>query len=351
MSASVVANVNGLRYSDTADHFENALLRLMNLRQKEFDRWLELSSRSAATGLLERLRDGWIQLRPPPPSPPWSIPPVSLGVDGLDGSVRYPAIAEAPSHGVAVADGTPHGWLVRWDGERYVRELEPPSYEEEYFEGDKRQAGGYGDYIAQAGWRREKSARQVQEMRDRAGITSGRVLDIGSGYGYFRIALGEAGFDHDGLEVSRHARLVASQEYGLSTYAGTLEDFWRRWDSRYDAVTLFDLIEHLSDPGRFLGQVARILRPGGVLGIKTPNINCAEAEVFGAHYHSLKREHLVYFSPESLTAAAAAAGFEPLNVATSSHLLVGFVGREQTHAWEQELWGADLVAWYRATGS
>jgi 2-polyprenyl-3-methyl-5-hydroxy-6-metoxy-1,4-benzoquinol methylase len=345
VSISLVSPGGDLRYSDSRDHFENGLLRLMNLDHHEFERWLEFSERSRQPGTLERLREGWAQLRPPP-CPPASGP-VDRGPREMEGRLWHGAIAETPSHGVAVSDTARHGWLVRWDGERFVRETEPPSYEEEYFEGNKLQAGGYGDYTAQAAWRLEKSARQVREMREQTGLECGRVLDIGSGYGFFRVALGQAGYEHDGLELSEFARAVAARAYGLATFGGVLEEHWANWRSRYDAVTLFDLIEHLADPERLLEQVAFILRPGGVLGIKTPNLDCAEAEVFGPYYHSLKREHLAFFSADSLTAAAAAAGFQPLHMTSISHLLTGFVGREQTHAWQRELRGADLVAWYQ----
>jgi 2-polyprenyl-3-methyl-5-hydroxy-6-metoxy-1,4-benzoquinol methylase len=345
VNISLTSTIGELRYSDTADHFENGVLRLMSLSRDEFERWLELAGSSRMPCLLERLHDGWRQLRPPPAAP--ASEPVGAGPAGLYGRLWHAAIAETPSHGVAVSDAARHGWLVRWDGERFARETEPPSYEEEYFEGEKLKAGGYGDYTAQAGWRLEKSARQVREMRERTGLRTGRALDIGSGYGYYRVALGEAGYEHDGLELSHFARQVAQRTYGLATYDGTLEEHWRQWESRYDAVTLFDLIEHLADPVRLLRQVAFILRPGGVLGVKTPNLDCPEAKVFGPHYHSLKREHLAFFSPESLTAAAAAAGFRPVHVATTSHLLSGFVGAEQIRAWERDLRGADLVAWYK----
>lgn len=359
MDVSLASPDGSLRYSDTADHFENGLLRLMNLSREEFDRWLELSAPSHAPDVLERLHEGWKQLRPPPqptfaPLPSGSQPPpgsagaaVGPGPRGLEGHLWHAAIAETPSHGTAVSHDARHGWLVRWDGERFVPETQPPSYEKEYFEGDKLRAGGYGDYMAQSGWRLEKAARQVCELRERTGLRSGRVLDVGSGYGFFRVALGEAGYEHDGLEVSEFARRVASDAHGLSTYAGTLADHWEGWESRYDAVTLFDLIEHLDDPERFLERIAWVLRPGGFLGIKTPNLDCPEARVFGPHYHSLKREHLAFFSADSLTAAAARAGCQPVHVATTSHLLAGFVGQERTRMWEQELRGADLVAWYR----
>jgi 2-polyprenyl-3-methyl-5-hydroxy-6-metoxy-1,4-benzoquinol methylase len=349
VSVALASQDGGIRYEDTPDHFENGLLRLMHLDEDQFEQWLQLAARSSRAGILERLRDGWTSLRPPPPAP--AAGPVGRGPLGLEGRILHGAIAEAPSHGVAVCDAARHGWLVRWDGESFVRETEPPSYEEEYFEGDNLTAGGYGGYTAQASWRLEKAARQVGEMRERTGLRSGRVLDIGSGYGYFRLALDDAGYQHDGLEVSEFARRVALHAHGLTTYAGTLEEHWQGWRSRYHAVTLFDVIEHLADPGCLLEQIASTLRPKGLLGIKTPNLACPEAEVFGPHYHSLKREHLAFFSADSLTATAKAAGFQPVHVASASHLLVGFVGAEQTRLWEQQLRGADLVAWYRLAGS
>jgi 2-polyprenyl-3-methyl-5-hydroxy-6-metoxy-1,4-benzoquinol methylase len=347
MSATLVSADGGLRYEDTPDHLENGLLRLLNLSQAELQRWLDLAARSDAGDLLARLRDAWTALRPPPPAPAGPAADVGPGPDGLRGRVLHAAIAESPGHGVAISDAARHGWLVRWDGRRFARETQPPSYEEEYFEGDKLTAGGYGDYSSQAGWRLEKAARQVGELRAATGIGGGRVLDIGSGYGFFRVALGDAGYEHDGLEISRFARAAALREYGLQTHPGTLAEHCGAWRERYDVVTLFDLIEHLSDPVGFLRQVAAILRPGGAVGIKTPNLCCPEARLFGAHYHSFKREHLGFFSAPSLTAAAHAAGLEPLAMTTSSHLLVGFVGPEQTRAWEEQLQGADLLAWFR----
>jgi len=352
MSLSSASPHGAVRYEDTEDHFENGLLRLMNLTVEDFERWLELSELHDSEDLLTRLRLGWRELRPAPPCDAPTTNPVGPGPRGLAGRLWHPAIAESPTHGVAVSDAESHGWLVRWDLNvgQFVYEWEPPVYEEEYFEGDKLAAGGYGDYTAQADWRLEKSARQVQEMRAATHLERGRVLDIGSGYGFFRVALRDAGYEDEGLEVSAFARAVARSSYGLETHAETLNAHWHEWTERYDVVTMFDLIEHLADPDELMTQVAAIVRPGGFVGIKTPNIHCPEADVFGPHYHSLKREHLGFFSPASLTAMAQRAGFEPANVGTVSHLLVGFVGYEQTAAWELELRGADVVAWYRRLG-
>jgi 2-polyprenyl-3-methyl-5-hydroxy-6-metoxy-1,4-benzoquinol methylase len=333
-----------ISYQDTLDHFENGLLRLLNLDQPEFERWLELAEHEDGD-LVERLGRAWQRLRPF--SPPEGIP-AAAPVD--EGELLHASIVESPGYGIGRSPSEAIGWLVRWDSGRFARELSPPDYEEEYFEGDKLSAGGYGDYAGQAGWRLEKAHRQVREMRDATGLESGRVLDVGCGYGFFRVALRDAGFDQDGVEVSAFARKVAAETYGLETFDGVLADHWRSWGERFDAVTAFDLIEHLADGDEFLSQVAHCLRAGGFVGLKTPNLDCPEADLFGPHYHSLKREHLLYFTPHSLTAAAGRAGLEPAHVTTASHLLGGFFGGDALRQWERDGRGADVVAWYRKRG-
>ena len=96
-----------------------------------------------------------------------------------------------------------------------------------------------------------------------------------------------------------------------------------------------------------MAQVAAIVRPGGFVGIKTPNIDCPEAEVFGPQYHSLKREHLGFFSPASLTDLAGRAGFEPVESRRCRICSSASSAPSRRRAWERELRGADIVAWYR----
>jgi 2-polyprenyl-3-methyl-5-hydroxy-6-metoxy-1,4-benzoquinol methylase len=334
-------------YADSRDHFENALLRLMRMSREEFDRWLALAEEEPDGPLLERLGRGLTRLRPVETRAIDPDAPVDAGPDGTPGELWHAALAETPEVGMARSHNRTLSWLVRPGSSRHVREMEPPVYEEQYFEGDPAVAGGYGDYAEQAGWRLEKAERQVRELRSITGLQEGRVLDVGSGYGYFRKALGDAGFDHDGIEISAFARDAARRLFGFETDGGTLEDRAGGWEGRYDAITLWDLIEHLADPVGFMELVGRCLRPGGFVGVKTPSITCPEADHLGPHYHSLKREHLVLLSPASLERVAAAAGFETANVATPSHLLQGFCGREELDRWEAERRGADVVAYFR----
>jgi 2-polyprenyl-3-methyl-5-hydroxy-6-metoxy-1,4-benzoquinol methylase len=242
-------------------------------------------------------------------------------------------------------------WLAKSVDDRLQREIKPPIYEESYFEGDPQLDGGYGKYAEQAGWRLEKAVRQLNDICQTTGLVTGRALDIGSGYGYFRHALELAGWEHDGLEISKHACQVAKKLYNHQTFNMTLDEYmYSSTDSRYyDLITLWDVIEHIAEPIAFLQEATMHLRPGGVLAIKTPNINCPEAEMFGTHYHSLKREHLVYFTDKSLQQITKLAGLSTHSITSISHLLKGFVGEKQTKQWEMENRGADLIGYFIKT--
>jgi SAM-dependent methyltransferase len=355
-----------LTYQDSRDHFENGLLRLLHLDRREFEAWLATAEAGenveSLPDLVAALGRAFQRLRPlPSPSPAVAAtataPAASVepGPDGEIGAIWQARIAESPAFGVARAADGGLGWLVKRspDGS-WQREREPPAYEEAYFEGDPLRAGGYGDYAAQQGWRLDKARRQLREIQDLALAPRGlalapgaRALDVGSGYGFFRKALAEAQMTHDGLEISAHARAVASRLYGFETAGGTLAQHLADWQGRYDLITLWDMLEHVEAPRAFLAEIASCLRPGGLLAIKTPNLDCPEAEIFGPHYHSLKREHLVYFAGSGLEGAGRAAGLETVHVSSSSHLLVGFVGRAQTERWAAGLRGADLTIYLR----
>jgi 2-polyprenyl-3-methyl-5-hydroxy-6-metoxy-1,4-benzoquinol methylase len=318
----------------------------LGLDQQAFEEWLRASEKSSATDVMWRLRDGFRGVRP------------ELGVGAeeaqfvegplaVPGALWQPRIAENPAFGVARSLDGAWGWLVREANGTWTREENPPEYEEDYFEGQGQQAGGYGQYAAQAAWRLEKAARQLREIQATTGIRGGRALDLGSGYGYFRKALADGGFAHEGIEISQHARRVATELYGFSTLAGTLDNHVGAMSDRYQLITLWDVIEHVANPVALLAGVAHCLSPGGVVAIKTPSLDCPEADIFGPYYHSLKREHLIYLTPRSLGETARLAGLETVLVSSVSHLLLGFFGPDQISAWERAGRGSDITAYFR----
>jgi hypothetical protein len=106
---------------------------------------------------------------------------------------------------------------------------------------------------------------------------------------------------------------------------------------------MWDYIEHPFDPISDLLQIHKHMSENGLLFIKTPNLDCPELEIFGADYHSLKLEHLHYFSKTSLVAALRKCGFVVDSVTTKSHLLKGFFGGIITTQSEKSHRGSDIT--------
>jgi ubiquinone/menaquinone biosynthesis C-methylase UbiE len=105
-----------------------------------------------------------------------------------------------------------------------------------------------------------------------SGFVAGkRVLDVACGEGYGGAALQKAGAAHViGVDVSEETCLHARRKYGLDARSGSAERIPLP-DSSVDVVVSFETIEHVSDPNRFLDECVRVLVPGGMLIISTPN--------------------------------------------------------------------------------
>jgi Methyltransferase domain len=76
-----------------------------------------------------------------------------------------------------------------------------------------------------------------------------------------------------------------------------------------DAVTMWDVLEHVPQPVAALAQVRGWLKPGGRLFLNVPNMESGAARLLGPRWMLLLREHLWYFTPRTLGMALRAAGF------------------------------------------
>jgi len=98
-----------------------------------------------------------------------------------------------------------------------------------------------------------------------------RVLDLACGEGYGARALLNAGaISVLGVDVSLATAAHAHRRYGLSVCVGDACAIPLR-DASVDLVVSFETLEHLTEPERFLDECRRVLVPGGVLIISTPN--------------------------------------------------------------------------------
>jgi SAM-dependent methyltransferase len=143
-------------------------------------------------------------------------------------------------------------------------------------------------------------------------VPSPRLLDLGCGNGVFLLRMQQTGWKVEGLEPDPQAAAAARQA-GLTVQQSVLAADTYLEDS-FDAITLNHVIEHLHQPRETLEICYRILRPGGVLWIATPNLQSLGHTQFGAVWVGLDPpRHLVLFTPSSLTRALHQAGFRDVS--------------------------------------
>lgn len=174
---------------------------------------------------------------------------------------------------------------------------------------------------ARAAARREELAhRRVRRIAQLVGrATQGmRLLDVGCSSGAFLASAKKLGCEVQGVEPATRAA-ESARALGLEVFTGTLEQA-RFADETFDAVTLFEVIEHLTAPIVLLKEIQRVLRPGGVLLVGTGNSASWTVQALGERwdYFSIDRHggHISFFNPASMHLAAQRSGFEVTRIET-----------------------------------
>ena len=151
----------------------------------------------------------------------------------------------------------------------------------------------------------------------------GELLDVGCASGVFLNLARTRGWHSTGIDPSQYASRRAEERFGLSVIVGVLGDASFS-EGRFDAVTLWDVLEHLRAPSVSLREIWRILKPGGHLVIQTNNVKSLLYEVGDWSYRlSLGRMqspvarlypsyHLHYFTEETLKRFLERNGFKRL---------------------------------------
>lgn len=141
-------------------------------------------------------------------------------------------------------------------------------------------------------------------------VERGRLLEIGTGAGLFSKAFSRAGWSTVGVEINAEGAQFARDRLGLDVRQQYAEDLDLPEGSQ-DVVALMDVIEHVPNPVATVATARRLLRPGGVLLIQTPNLNAFSRTMLGAPWAVLSpAEHLYYFTERTLDALVKKAGFE-----------------------------------------
>jgi SAM-dependent methyltransferase len=178
-------------------------------------------------------------------------------------------------------------------------------YDDGYFTSAAANATGYADYAGGAEDARDTFRRRLALVDRHVG--SGRILDVGAGYGYLT-EVAAPRFPERWV-VERSSTAAARVPPSARVVLGTWEDV--DVPERYfDVVSMQDCLEHFRDPLQALAKTRAALRPGGALLAVTPNVGSWLARLQGHRWVSLKfPEHVVLFSEATLRRTLETAGF------------------------------------------
>ena len=212
---------------------------------------------------------------------------------------------------------------------QFLRALEAEPEESRYWVHKQYKFDVYGSSDVKRDY--DQRYRIILDRAVREGGKVSSVVDFGCGSGNFLSFAEREGLEATGVDVDASA-VAAARSNSLRAFLSSEVDAHIR-DYSVDMVTLWDVIEHISDPGAFLSEVLRKVRPNGLLIIETPDGTFPVRPLARfLHYISAGRirlvrrlyywEHKVYFSMEGLRRLLASNGCDVVTVMklTSPHV-------------------------------
>jgi len=138
-------------------------------------------------------------------------------------------------------------------------------------------------------------------------LQAGSLLDIGAGTGAFLNKAAASQWHVTGLEPDAGARKVCREKYTLHTEPS--EALFNLPSEKFDAVTMWHVLEHVHQLHEYIDQIKRVLKPNGTALIALPNYTSKDAKHYAAHWAAYDvPRHLYHFSPTAMRRLATAHG-------------------------------------------
>jgi 2-polyprenyl-3-methyl-5-hydroxy-6-metoxy-1,4-benzoquinol methylase len=216
-----------------------------------------------------------------------------------------------------------------------------PTFDEAHYKTVYRSAE-YQDIVRDLGirsheYRVERFGRErVGIMAEHVHVVRPRLLDVGCSTGFVVEAARDAGWEAIGLDLNPSA-VEYGRSRGLDLRNVALEDAGFG-DAEFDALSLFDVLEHLHDPVRTLRACTRLLRPGGILFLYVPNYDSASRLLMGRDAHFIwPTHHLNYYTPATLRDLLQREGMSTEYLATEGLDIVDYLWyRREVHGAHDE---------------
>lgn len=159
---------------------------------------------------------------------------------------------------------------------------------------------------------------KVLEMLNNKGIKKGKLFELGASHGFFLNQAKKKGYQVSGVELSTTAVKNAKKKFNIEIENETFESSKIiNHRNEFDAVVMFDLLEHLTNPNEVLQGLYNIMKKNGLIALTVPNIDSYEYKIYGKYWEWLSPPaHLFYYSPKTITKILKKSGFKEIEVIT-----------------------------------
>ena len=166
---------------------------------------------------------------------------------------------------------------------------------------------------------------KIQSQKVKFGIIqkympSGKLFDLGCGWGHFLLTAKELGYDIYGVEISKHLFEYCTKDLNLPVEDRNLFDMDET--KQFDVLTMWDVLEHIDDADKFVEKCSKLVRKGGYMFIQVPQIDSFLAKKYKEKWKMMSLDHVNYFSPKTLGTLLERYGFRLVESKSSIDLKI-----------------------------
>ena len=139
--------------------------------------------------------------------------------------------------------------------------------------------------------------------------TGKKLLDIGSGSGYFMNHMKKNGYDVTGVEISEKATALCEKTFGIKAHSPS-EFIEEKLDTNYDIISLWHVFEHVYSYDTYFDLFSKSLNDKGYLIMALPNCDSPDAKIYKSYWSAYDTpRHIWHFTPKTIEKFAKKRGF------------------------------------------
>ena len=130
-------------------------------------------------------------------------------------------------------------------------------------------------------------------------LNSGKLLDIGTGTGYFPNTMIQAGWEVEGIEKDEKTRNFATSKFGFKVH--DTPELYKLPPESFDAITMWHVLEHVHEIDDYLKKIFSILKPNGSFVVAVPNHMSYDQQHYKEFWAAWDIPiHLWHFNPSTM---------------------------------------------------